>query len=121
MKCTTHHAEAVAVCAYCGRGLCPDCAKPSSTHRMVCSDDCEAALARGDRAMELILRKSVQNAAANAFYLVLCGILSAAAAAGAWHYLLSPFLVWFCAGCSLVFIISGFWYGRIARRADRGA
>ena len=121
MKCTIHHAEAVAVCAYCGRALCADCAKASPTRRMVCSDECAAALARADQAMQLILSKSVQNAAASAFYLYLCGGLSAAGAIGAWHYYLSPFLIWFCAGCSLVFIVSGFWYGRIARKRDLGA
>ena len=66
--------------------------------------------------MELILQKSVQSARASAFYLYLCGGLSLAAAAGAWFYLPSPFLIYFTAGCGAVFIASGFWYGRIARK-----
>lgn len=86
--------------------------------RMVCSDDCAAALAQADRAMELILQKSLQSARASAFYSYLCGGLSAAGAVGAWYYLPVPFLVWFTAGCSLVFIVSGIWYGRIARKTD---
>jgi hypothetical protein len=114
MKCAAHHAEAVAVCAYCGRALCAECAKPSATRRMVCSDDCAAALARDDKAMQLILQKSLQNARASAFYCYLCAALSAAGALGAWYYLPSPFLIAFTAGCSLVFIASGIWYGRIA-------
>ena len=83
MKCLTHQAEAVAICAYCGRALCADCAKPSATQRMVCSDNCAAALARDDKAMQLILQKSEQSARASAFYSYLCGGLSAAASVGA--------------------------------------
>jgi hypothetical protein len=116
MKCTMHQAEAVAVCTYCGRALCADCAKPSATQRMVCSENCAAALARTDQALETILQKSYQSARASAFYSYLCGGLSAAAAIGAHYYLPSPFLIWFTAGCSVVFIASGIWFGRIARK-----
>lgn len=115
MKCLTHQAEAVAVCAYCGRALCADCQKPSRTRRMVCSDECAATLTRDDQAMQLILQKSLQSARASAFYSYLCGGLSAAGAVGAWYFLPVPFLIWFTAGCSLVFVASGIWYGRIAR------
>ncbi len=66
--------------------------------------------------MALILQKSVQSARASAFYSYLCGALSLAGAAGAWFYLPVPFLVWFTAGCSLVFFASGIWYGRIAKK-----
>jgi hypothetical protein len=116
MKCSVHRAEAVAVCAYCGRALCPDCAKQSATNRMVCSDACDSALTRADKAMDLVLQKSLQSAQASAFYSYLCGGLSIAGAIGAYFYLPVPFLVWFTAGCSVVFIASGIWYGRIARK-----
>jgi hypothetical protein len=116
MKCAAHHAEAVAVCAYCGRALCADCAKTSATQRMICSTACGEALARNDLALQLILQKSLQSARASAFYSYLCGGLSAAGAVGAYFYLPVPFLVWFTAGCSLVFIASGIWFGRIAKK-----
>ena len=116
MKCSAHGAEAVAVCAYCGRALCPTCAKTSATQRMVCSDVCDAALTRADQAMEQVLQKSLQNTRASAFYSYLCGGLSAAGAIAAHFYLPVPFLVWFTAGCSVVFIASGIWYSRISRR-----
>src|ERR1700722_329454 len=116
MKCAAHDSEAVAVCAYCGRALCADCTKPSATGRMTCSDNCAAALTRDDKAMQLILQKSLQSARASAFYSYLCGGLSLAAAIGAYFYLPSPFLIWFTAGCSGVFIVSGIWYGRIAKK-----
>jgi hypothetical protein len=83
---------------------------------MVCSENCAAALTRDDAAMQLILQKSLQSAKASAFYSYLCGGLSAAGAIGAYYYLPVPFLVWFTAGCSLVFIASGVWYSHIARK-----
>jgi len=118
MKCAAHHAEAVAVCSYCGRALCADCAKSSATGRMTCSDNCSAALAHNDKAVQLILQKSLQSARASAFYSYLCGGLSLAAAVGAKFYLPSPFLIYFTAGCSVVFIASGIWYGRIAKKQN---
>jgi hypothetical protein len=118
MRCAAHDSEAVAVCAYCGRALCADCAKTSGTMRMVCSTVCDDALAKHDRALQAILRKNLQSARASAFYSFLCGGLSAAGAVGAHFYLPVPFLVWFTIGCSVVFIASGIWYGRIAWRQD---
>jgi len=118
MKCATHHVEAIAICTWCGRALCADCAKPSPSQRMVCSNDCAAALARNDKAMQLILRKSEQSARASALYCYLCAGLSAAAAIGAWFYLPSPFLIVFTAGCSIVFVASGIWYGRVAKKQN---
>ncbi|HEY4416649.1 MAG TPA: hypothetical protein VGO57_13245 [Verrucomicrobiae bacterium] len=116
MKCVAHQVEAIAICAYCGRALCAECARPGPTQRMTCSESCTAALTRADQAMASILQKSLQSARASAFYSYLCGGLSAAGAVGAYFYLPVPFLVWFTAGCSGVFIASGIWYGRIARR-----
>jgi hypothetical protein len=83
---------------------------------MVCSDECSASLSRDDKAMEMILQKSIQSARASAFYCYLCGGLSAAAAIGAWFYLQVTFLIAFTAGCAVIFIASGFWFGRIARK-----
>ena len=111
MRCVPHQAEAVGICVYCGRALCADCAKPSATQRFICSTACDIALSKNDRALQLILQKSLQSARASAFYSFLCGGLSAAGAIGAGFYLPVPFLVWFTAGCSVVFIASGIWYG----------
>jgi hypothetical protein len=116
MKCPAHQAEAVGVCVYCGRAMCADCGQVAAGQRFVCSEPCAAALARADGAGEMLLQKSLQSARASAVYSYLCGGLSAAAAVGAWFCLPVPFLVWFTAGCSAVFIASGIWYGRIARR-----
>jgi hypothetical protein len=85
---------------------------------MVCSEACASALTRADRAMELILQQGRQSARASAFYSFLCGGLSAAGALGAHFYLPVPFLVYFTAGGSVVFIASGIWYGRIAGKRD---
>ena len=117
MKCSAHNTEAVAVCAWCGRAVCNVCGKPAVSQRMVCSDNCAEALAREAKAMDLILQKSLQNAQASAFYSFLCGGLSAAGAVGAYFYLQVPFLIWFCAGCAVVFTASGLWFAAIARKS----
>ncbi|HTX22140.1 MAG TPA: hypothetical protein VMD27_09845 [Candidatus Aquilonibacter sp.] len=116
MKCAAHNSEAIGICAYCGRALCDVCAKPSAAQRLTCSDNCAAALARDDQAMQSILQKSVQSARANAVYSYLCGGVSAAGAVGAWYYLPVPFLIWFTAGCSAAFFASGIWFSRIAKK-----
>ena len=114
MKCLTHNSEAVGICAYCGRALCADCAKPGATERMTCSNNCAAALARNDKALQLILQKSLQSARASSFYSFLCGGLSLAGAVGAYFYLPVPFLIWFTAGCGAVFIASGLVAAKLA-------
>ena len=85
---------------------------------MVCSAACDATLTANDKALQLILQKNLQSARASAFYSFLCAGLSAAAAVGAHFYLPSPFLIYFTAGCSVVFIASGLWYNRIARKQN---
>jgi hypothetical protein len=116
MKCTTHNAEAVAVCVWCGKALCPDCAKPSTSLRMVCSDACAAALDRQAKAMDMVLQRSAQSTRANAVYFFLCAALTAGGGIAAQSYLPSPFLIWFCFGAAAVFTASGFWYLRISRK-----
>lgn len=118
MKCPAHQSEATGMCAYCGRAMCAECGKFAAGQRFVCSEPCAAAMARADAAVELLLRKSLQTARASAFYSYLCGGLSAAGAVGAWFYLPAPFLIWFTAGCSVVFVASGVWYSRIARKQN---
>jgi hypothetical protein len=117
MKCINHHAtEAVAVCPYCGRSLCPDCIQTPTAPRIACSTACQAALARDANAVQLLLAKSVQSARASSFYSYLCGGLSAVAAVAAWFILPSPFLIYFTAACAFVFFAAGFWYGRGAKQ-----
>ena len=118
MKCTTHNAEAVAVCVWCGKALCSDCAKPSASQRMVCSDNCAAALDRQAKAMDMVLQRSVQSTRANAFYFFLCAALTAAGGVAANSSLPSPFLIWFCFGAAAVFTASGIWYLWIARKSQ---
>jgi len=90
---------------------------------MACSNECAAALARNDEALrqlsttsQQLLQQSRQSARASAFYCYLCAALSAGAAVVAWFMLPSPFLILFTAGCSIVLIISGLWYSRVARK-----
>ena len=117
MRCLKHSQEAVAVCAYCGRALCVDCVPDADTRRMTCSTDCADALARTERGIEAILEKSVQNARATAMYCYVLGLLSAGTAVGAWFVLPSPILIWFTGASAVGLILSGFWYGRIAKKS----
>jgi hypothetical protein len=116
VKCTRHQAEAIGICAYCGRAVCAGCAGPSETLRLVCSPECAAALSQNDQAVQSLLQKSVQNAQASAFYCYLCGGLSLGAAVAAHFVLPLPFLVYFAAASGVVFIVSGIWYGRTVRK-----
>ena len=118
MKCRSHPTDdAVAICAYCGQGLCSACIQPAGT-RMTCSANCAEALSRNEKALETILQQSRRSAQASAFYCYLCALLSAGAAVVAWFMLPSPFLIIFTGGCALVLLISGIWYGRAARKTN---
>jgi hypothetical protein len=113
VKCLKHSpTDAVAVCSYCGRALCPDCISDATAPRVVCSIACSESLSRGEKALEMILQQSVRSAQASAFYCYVCAGLSAAAALVAWFMLPSPFLILFTAGCAGVLVLSGIWYGR---------
>jgi predicted CxxxxCH...CXXCH cytochrome family protein len=85
---------------------------------MVCSNDCAAALARADQAMQRILQHNAQSARASAFYCHVSGGLSAAAAVVAWFMLPSPFLILFTAACAVVLIASGIAHGRVAKKEN---
>lgn len=131
MKCSKHQAEAVAVCAYCGRAVCPKCAEAipaagptaGSPERVVCSGACETALGQREAKLDhlvliaqQLLRQSQRNAKASAFYCYLgCG-LSGSAAIVAWFILPSDFLIYFTSACAVVLLVSGIWYHRAARK-----
>ena len=117
MKCLEHNSvDAVAVCTYCGRALCPDCIHDPAAPRLVCSTSCAESLSRGERALEMILQQSQRNAQASAFYCYVCAALSAGAAVVAWFMLPSTFLILFTGGCAVVLLLSGIWYGRAGGR-----
>src|SRR2546428_84163 len=75
MKCETHNQDATAICAYCGRGLCADCARAASSPRIACSDVCAQALARTEVAISTILNKHVQGARAVGYLCYAAGII----------------------------------------------
>ena len=117
MKCFKHNAdEAVAVCSYCGRGVCPNCVPPPTTGRVICSKACENALVREGKVLQMLLDKSAQGSKANAVYCYLTGGLSGVAAIAAWFILPSPFLIYFTGGCAVALVAAGIWFGRMARQ-----
>src|SRR5579859_2397061 len=121
MKCFKHKIDAIAICSFCGRAVCADCVTSTTAPRITCSTECATGLAQNERALQTLLQKSVQSLKASAFYCYLCGGLSAGAAVVAWFMLPSSFLILFTGGCAFVLLISGFWYGRAAkkRKVDR--
>lgn len=117
MKCFNHNAnDAVAVCANCGRALCPDCVPSPPPGRLACSAVCAAELAANTKSLQLLLDISARSARASAFYCYLTGGLSAAAAVAARFMLPSPFLIYFTGACALALFAAGFWHGRVARK-----
>ncbi len=120
MKCLSHKSEAVGVCSWCGRGVCPECLPATARPRLVCSTGCEASLTRQERAIQSILQKSLQSLRASAFYCFLCGIISLVAGIVAYYTLPSNFLIGFCGACGIALICSGVWYSRVARAQDPG-
>src|SRR5947207_6203284 len=110
MKCFTHIAsDAVAICSYCGKGLCADCARPSEKARIACSTGCAGAISLADKAMQAVFLQGRRNAQASAIYCFLGAVLSGAGAIVAWYMLPSPFLILFAGGCALVLLLSGIW------------
>ncbi|MGA2247722.1 MAG: hypothetical protein ABSH48_22275 [Verrucomicrobiota bacterium] len=120
MKCFKHNAvDAVAVCAFCGRAMCPECLPAASSSPLACTTGCADQLTRQAEAIQTLLERSRQSARASALYCYLSGGLSAGAAVAASFMLPSPFLVWFAAGCAVALLSAGFWHGRVARSASR--
>jgi hypothetical protein len=116
MKCANHHAEANAVCAYCGRALCAECGRASPGQRTACSATCAAALTKADAAVELILQKSAQSARASALNCYLGGGIFVATGVLAAFIAPMPFLIIFPPALGIVLIISGIAYSRAAKR-----
>jgi hypothetical protein len=107
MRCLPHKAEAIAICSYCGRAVCDECAHSIQAARITCSEQCVTALTQNEIALQAMLQQGRQNAKASAFYCYLCGALSAIAAVTAWFMLPSPFLILFTGGCAAVLTASG--------------
>jgi|GraSoiStandDraft_42_1057292.scaffolds.fasta_scaffold141526_2 hypothetical protein len=73
MKCATHQQDAIVVCAYCGKALCPACERVRSP-RAACSQACADALARSDRAVDSILRRTVETTRRSGYFLLAVGL-----------------------------------------------
>jgi hypothetical protein len=124
MKCFKHQSgDAIAVCAHCGRAVCSECIQSPAEAQIACSSECATALNHTNEilrqissANQLLLQNSLRNTRASAFYCYLCAGLSAAGSVVAWFMLPSPFLILFTGGCAVVLLVSGFWYGRAAKK-----
>ena len=117
MKCATHNSEATALCLYCRRALCPSCGRTEGGQGTACSESCAAALNRADKAAELVTRKSMQLAKANALSCYLCGVLFVISGVGS--LIAFPgrrFLPLFCGALGIALVICGVWYSRAAKQ-----
>ncbi len=96
--------------------MCPVCSRSGGGQRSACSDACAEALAKADKATELMIRKSAQLAKANA---VACYIF------GGVFLVFAPFSLWMLPGlrvmpiflvvAGIALIVAGGWYHRVAR------
>jgi hypothetical protein len=119
MKCSTHHEEATAICAHCGRAVCSSCSQVTSSQRTACSDTCAQALAKADRAIDTILGRGIQMARASAYGCYLCGGLLVAFAIYAHRSYPQIRLAQLLAGVmGLALIVFGIWYHRAARKEE---
>jgi hypothetical protein len=117
MKCEAHSNEATAVCTYCGRAVCPQCERTTSSPRVACSEACADALAKADRAVNLVLAKHIQGARITAYYLYILGIIILAA--GIYGYILYPRMRVvhpMAAACGIALIAFGVSFHRLAKR-----
>src|SRR5687767_14587641 len=119
MKCEAHHAEANAVCPYCGRAMCSACGRSGTAPRTACSDPCAKALADADEATALVIRKNYQVLRTTAVGCYLLGGLFVAFGIGAMIvYSRLRFLAVFLCGTGIAMIVWGMWYGRAAKQRD---
>ena len=116
MKCTTHNTEATALCAYCGRALCPECSKPHSNQRMACSAACAAGLTKAAVADDLIVTKTLSTARASALACYFLGALFLACAGVAALMMPVPFLIVFLSISGVGLIVGGAIYGRVTKK-----
>jgi hypothetical protein len=117
MKCTAHNEEANGICAYCGRALCSHCSRSPAQLRNACSDACATALGRADRAVELIIQKTVQGAKAGALSCYISGVLFVLTGIAAAIFMSrDTFLIVFPAALGIGLIISGVAFSKVARQ-----
>lgn len=117
MKCELHSTEATAVCTYCGRALYPQCDRATSSPRIACSEACADALAKADRAINLVLTKHIQSARITAYYLYIVGAIFVAV--GIYGYILYPHMRVvhpMAAACGIALIAFGFSFHRLSNK-----
>ena len=117
MKCFTHQdREAAAVCIQCGRAVCLACVKNTATNRVVCSPNCEAGLTEGERLIQLIKNKTLNQNKVSAMIYFLIGAIAVVftvipLSSGDWLLALwtGPF--------GVAMIVGGIWLRRVAKES----
>jgi len=92
------------------------CKRSGSGERTACSDQCAAALAKADKATELLIRMTAKTARVSAVAFYLCGAGFVVAGVAVTFALPGDiFLPCFCCGLGVVLIICGFLYTRASK------
>lgn len=122
MKCSNHsQTDAVAICVFCGHGLCSSCATKSTTGRAICSPACSAGIAAAEAALESIRQKTIGANKLAVYFLLGAGILfvgfaiyEAIRAMSSGRWILSLFL----GSTGVAFIVIGAAWSQMVRQKE---
>src|SRR6267378_1967660 len=116
MNCRTHtDRSALAVCMGCGIALCEACRTTSARGRSVCSEKCAELVNGADEALSMVAAKMLRTNKVNAWFLWIAGTVFVIT--GIAFYRTMPGLSYFCFGLGAVFVLTGFWYGQVAKKS----
>ena len=123
MNCYIHHDQtAVAICAYCGKGMCDTCAVESNAGaRLVCSDHCADKIRMIDEALGTIANKTLRSYLITSWVCALSGlaffitgvILAISVPSDEFYFPL------FVMALGVIFVLGAYWYHRVSRRTRR--
>ena len=113
MQCSSHNnVNATGVCAYCGRGLCSECARLSSTGQLACSENCETKLVAAARSLNATGANTLRLKVVTSYAYFLLGAISVAFALFALTLEGYWLLALWAGPLGIAMILAGFWYKR---------
>jgi hypothetical protein len=115
MKCFTHlQTDAVAVCANCGKALCPSCVTKSDSGKICCSESCLAATSEMEQTWEILKRRSTKGHRINGYFTLGTGCVFGIFA-GLSILIKEWPLVLFLGSTSAIFIVTGFVFLKLSK------
>jgi hypothetical protein len=119
MKCAKHPvADAIAVCQGCGRGICKECIISADSEPASCSKSCTSRIEKASLATNALQDRSRLSAIVTAVFCIGCGAVFALTGILVWLENSQKYwrLVIFMVLSSMIFIVIGFLYARLARK-----